>query len=58
MDLQAAKAQNRSRWTWARNGALLFFLLSGILLLASLGMVKGQRAQAEPAATPHQMQLG
>ncbi len=36
MDLQTIKAQYGAKWAWARTGALLFFLVTGILLLASL----------------------
>lgn len=46
MDLQAAKAQSGAKWAWARIGALAFFLLTGILLLASLHMSQSQRVDA------------
>ena len=43
MDLNAAKRQEGSKWAWARTGALLLFLLTGVLLLACL---KNHRADA------------
>ena len=46
MDLHAAKGQQGSKWAWARTGALLLFLLTGVLLLASLGALKSHRADA------------
>jgi hypothetical protein len=46
MDLHAAKRQEGSKWAWARTAALLLFLLTGVLLLASLGALKSQRAEA------------
>lgn len=45
MDLNAAKRQEGSKWAWARTGALLF-LLTGVLLLASLSGLKNHRADA------------
>jgi len=45
MDLHAAKGQG-SKWAWARTGALLLFLLTGVLLLASLSSVKSQHSEA------------
>jgi hypothetical protein len=52
MDLHGAKAQNGPRWAWARTGALILFLLSGVLLLASLTSARSQHANggASPAA--------
>ena len=46
MDLNAAKRQEGSKWAWARTGALLLFLLTGVLLLASLSGLKNHRAHA------------
>jgi len=46
MDLNAAKRQEGSKWAWARRGALLMFLLTGVLLLASLSGLKNHRADA------------
>ena len=36
MDLQTVKSQYGAKWAWARTGALILFLLTGILLVASL----------------------
>ncbi|MGZ5823285.1 MAG: hypothetical protein ACXWJH_07145 [Hyphomicrobium sp.] len=44
MDLNAAKRHEGSKWAWARTGALLLFLLTGVLLLASLSGLKNHRA--------------
>jgi bacteriorhodopsin len=46
MDLFAAKGQQGSRWAWARIGALLLFLLTGVLLVTSLNSVKAQSSEA------------
>ena len=54
MDLHAAKGQQGSKWAWARTGALLLFLLTGVLLLASLSALKSQRSEADAASPgPH-----
>ena len=54
MDLHAAKRQQGSKWAWARTGALLLFLLTGMLLLASLSALKSQHSQADTAFSgPH-----
>jgi len=49
MDFKGAKAQDGARWAWARTGALIVFLLTGILLLASLNSARSQFA---PQHTP------
>jgi len=36
MDLQTVKAQYGVHWAWARTGALILFLVTGMLLAASL----------------------
>jgi hypothetical protein len=36
MDLKTVKARYGHGWAWARTGALILFLLTGILLVASL----------------------
>ena len=36
MDLQANRAQGGTKWALARAGALALFLLTGVLLIASL----------------------
>jgi hypothetical protein len=51
MDLHAAKGQQGSKWAWARTGALLLFLLTGVLLLASLSALKTQRSEADAASS-------
>lgn len=53
MDLHAAKGQQGSKWAWARTGALLLFLLTGVLLLASLSALKTQRSEAAVFPGPH-----
>ena len=42
MDLYAAREQQASKWAWARIGALLLFLLTGVLLVTSLSSLKTQ----------------
>jgi hypothetical protein len=44
MDLEGTKMQEGPRWAWARTGALVLFLVAGVLLLASLGVAKSQHA--------------
>ncbi len=46
MNLQDAKALDGARWAWVRTGALIFFLVTGILLVASLIAVRGQQESA------------
>jgi hypothetical protein len=53
MDLHAAKGPQGSKWAWARTGALLMFLLTGVLLLASLSSLKSQRSEAADFPGPH-----
>lgn len=47
MDLRASKAQNGPKWAWARTGALILFVLTGILLIASLNSARSQQAFAQ-----------
>lgn len=42
MHLQDSKAQNGPRWAWARIGALILFLVTGVLLLTSLHAARSQ----------------
>jgi hypothetical protein len=49
MDLRGAKAQNGPKLAWARTGALILFLVTGILLVASLNSARSQAPQ--PAGT-------
>ncbi len=44
MDLQASKSQYGAKWAWARTGALILFLVTGILLLASLSTARSEHA--------------
>ena len=53
MDLHAAKGQQGSKWAWARTGALLLFLLTGVLLLTSLSTLKSQRSGTADFPGPH-----
>jgi hypothetical protein len=48
MDLSGAKRQQRSKWAWARIGALLLFLLTGVLLVTSLNAAKTRSSEAGP----------
>jgi len=50
MDLQANSAQSRAKWALAHTGALALFLLTGILLVASLNTEGGQRTVAGTSA--------
>ena len=47
MDLQTAKAQNGPKWSWARNGALILFFVTGILLVASLTTARSHKPGAQ-----------
>lgn len=54
MDLHGAQADSGPKWAWARTGALLLFLLTGLLMLASLNSARSQDAQAlSPSASFH-----
>ena len=44
MDLQAIKSHYGAKWAWARTGALILFLVTGILLVASLATARSQHA--------------
>ena len=46
MDLQASKSQYGAKWAWARTGALILFLVTGILLVASLTTARSQPGHA------------
>lgn len=52
MDLHGAKVQNGPKWAWARTGALILFLLTGILLLASLNSARSQHMDGGSHALP------
>ncbi|KWT66889.1 hypothetical protein APY04_2296 [Hyphomicrobium sulfonivorans] len=36
MDLQNARSSYGTKWVWARTGALILFLVTAVLLIASL----------------------
>ena len=57
MDLYAAKGQQGSKWVWARIGALLLFLLTGVLLVTSLSSLKTQSSEAGAITPVHQSRL-
>ncbi|KAB2940825.1 MAG: hypothetical protein K8F92_09270 [Hyphomicrobium sp.] len=46
MDLQTVKAHYGAKWAWARTGALILFLVTGILLVASLTTTRGHASGA------------
>lgn len=46
MDLQTARANNGLKWSWARNGALILFFVTGILLVASLTTARSHQSGA------------
>ena len=56
MDLFAAKGQQGSKWAWARIGALLLFLLTGVLLVTSLSSIKTQSSEAGTSFPAHRSQ--
>ena len=45
MDYRAAKAQSAPRRAWARTGALILFLVTGVLLIASLHSAHSEQAR-------------
>jgi hypothetical protein len=55
MDFQGTNMRNGPGWAWARTGALVLFLLTGILLLASLNTARSQGSQLPPSVT-HEVQ--
>ncbi len=57
MDLHAARAQHGSKWAWARTGALLLFLLTGVLLLTSLSTMKSQGSETGAGFSGHSVEL-
>ena len=50
MDLFAAKGQPGFKWAWARIGALLLFLLTGVQ-----GAIRGPRSPAQPPPWPENL---
>jgi len=55
MDLRGAKAQNGPKRAWARTGALILFLVTGILLVASLNSARSQASH--PAGSDGTLQI-
>ena len=55
MDLEGMKAQDGSRWAWARIGALILFVLTGILLLATLNTARSQQPHDPVSAVAQQL---
>jgi hypothetical protein len=49
MDFENIKAQKGGAWAWARTGALVLFLTTGILLIASLQSARSGHIQASSA---------
>jgi succinate dehydrogenase hydrophobic anchor subunit len=52
MDLQGAKASSGPRWAWARTSAVVLFVLTGILLIASLSQTRSLKAAAAAGPAP------
>jgi len=53
MNLDGANMQKGPLWAWARTGALILFLVTGVLLLASLN---GAHSEQSPAFPPGAME--
>jgi hypothetical protein len=51
MDLQTIKSHYGAKWAWARTGALILFLVTGILLVASLTTARSQQASRTVAGS-------
>ena len=49
MDLQTARASGL-KWSWARNAALVLFVVTGILLVASLSTARSHGAETQTTA--------
>jgi ferric-dicitrate binding protein FerR (iron transport regulator) len=49
MDDRAAKPQSAPRRAWARTGALILFLVTGVLLVASLHSARSEQANGSVA---------
>lgn len=47
MDLQTIGAREAGGWSWARTGALILFVVTGILLIVSL---QAEDSRQHPAA--------
>ena len=57
MDLQTIKSHYGAKWAWARTGALILFLVTGILLVASLTTARSQQARAGHLPAPASIDL-
>ncbi len=55
MDLKGTNMQNGPHRAWARTGALILFLVTGILLLASLNTAKSQQSRHLAQSGTHQI---
>ncbi len=55
MDLKGTNMQNGPNKAWARTGALILFLVTGILLLASLNAAKSQQSAGLAQSGAHQL---
>jgi hypothetical protein len=56
MNFEGAKMQNGPWWAWARTGALILFLVTGILLLTSLNAARSEQSPAFSPGATHQVQ--
>lgn len=57
MQPRPAKAQTGSKWAWTRTGALILFLVTGILLVASLHAVKSSQIQVGAGLAGHNLSV-
>jgi hypothetical protein len=53
MDHRAATARSAPRRAWARTGALILFLVTGVLLVASLHSARSDQHQLGAYETVH-----
>jgi hypothetical protein len=49
MDLQTARSSGLN-WSWARNAAIVVFVVAGILLVASLTAARSSHAETQTTA--------
>ncbi len=56
MDLKRTNMETGPLWAWARTGALILFLVTGVLLLASLNSAKSQQSHLLTPTGGHQAQ--
>lgn len=55
MDLQNVKAQYGAHWAWARTGALILFLVTGMLL--ALALTASHSSVSQDARHPASMSI-